>query len=318
MTTVSRPVVASVSGPDANIDHVLWRTLFDDAGGIVLADGSASGLDINHSGDLRLTLSAVDDTATVGVGYYRYRGFELHVSPAHGLTLAAVTGSAKTYLIGVMYNPANESTDDGPLSLYAALDTAVTIPSGGSFRKVWGVTRQPSQVLSLAAKADYRQYVGPQLWAPPGVRPSDAALGTRLHDGVNDWLRVRNAAATGGEWKCLTLPDWDDLSLTGSVVTGAGLTPRIGVAGGRVWIEGQVKRSVVGANFVPDSDVTLFTLPDELCPARLVEMTLLTSFSGASTSARLQINTNGVVILNCADSTPWVQLDGCSWFPKAA
>jgi hypothetical protein len=221
MTTASYPLSST------NFPSSQWRSVF------VASDGSAST-------SLDLTLSSVSDAATVGLGKVWYRGYVLEATVAHALTLAAVTGSAKTYSVGVMFDPANEATN--PLALYSALKTAITIPSGGSFHTLWEVTRQPSQTLNLATVADFRTYLGPRLWVPGANLPTDAALGTVAYDGANEWIRVRNSAKTGAQWNSVSNPAWTPITVSATWTPGS-TAPAARVVGGRLEFSGSATKA---------------------------------------------------------------------------
>ena len=202
MTTTSHPIV------DVNVDHAQWRGLFSDvADGIVGADGSSSS-------DLRLTLSSTDNTATIGLGRLRYRGFELEVTAAHALTLPAATSSPITYTLGVVYDPAKESDALGPLALAAS----ATVPAGGSFMTLYQVTRQVGQVLSAATVAEFRTFCGPSLVVLPGAtKPvTGVPVGAHLWDGADLWVMTHNAGRTGKQWSNITNPAWTTITLAAS------------------------------------------------------------------------------------------------------
>lgn len=136
MTTLSYPVTGD------NLTHAQWSKI----------------LRRQHQGvdsGMTLTLSAVSDDATIATGRCSFMGFELDVTVAHVLTLAAV-GTATTYVIGVLYDPALEDDAAGPLALTSGVKGSISIPSGGALWPLYEVTRQPSQTLNLAATKSYR------------------------------------------------------------------------------------------------------------------------------------------------------------------
>jgi hypothetical protein len=146
---------------------------------------------------MSLSLSSTSNDATISTGRCNFVGFELEVTTAHVLTLPAVT-SATTYVIGVLYSPANEDLDpDGPLSIVSGVKGAVSVPSGGAFWPLWEVTRQPSQTLNLATVVSYRVFRYSLLYAANGVTDPDPAFaqGGQLlvrRDGIK--------VLDGGQW----------------------------------------------------------------------------------------------------------------------
>jgi hypothetical protein len=200
------------------------------------------GVDVSMS----LSLSSTSNDATVSTGRCNFMGYELEVSDPHVITLAAVT-SAKTYVIGVMYDPANEGLDPGgPLAIASFTKGAIAIPAGGAWWPIWEVTRQPSQTLNLATVKLYRVARASLLYADTGVSDPDPAYaqGTQLivrpsgfkllhggqfvdvkddpgdrTDGITtpaDW------SAAGTTWRVLN--GMVDLDLRGKLLTGSGQT----------------------------------------------------------------------------------------------
>jgi hypothetical protein len=206
MTTISRPVIydevaigaGDITADDTNITGDQWSRLWVRDGGV-------------DSG-MALTLSAVSDTATVSTGVGVWRGFILTVSAAHNLTLPAVT-SAKTYSVGVLFDPANYSTDAGPLSLAVFDKATITIPSGGAFWTLWEVDRLPATVLNASVVRTYRHGRGtPVIWVSTLPVPSQYTFG-QVAITTTGAVYVRDAPGGVAAWSQLT----DD---TGEVTTG--------------------------------------------------------------------------------------------------
>lgn len=281
MTATSYPL----SG--ANFSTGQWRDVFGGTDGIIDCDGTSET-------DGRLTLSSVDDTATIAACRVKHRGYILDIDPSESFELAAVT-SATTYAVGAMFDPASEAT--APLALYAADKTAIVIPSSGSYLPLYEVTRQPSQTLNLATVKDLRRFVGPSIVVAKGVLPDDAPVGARLWDGVDEYYRVRNQAGTGAEWASLTKPTWQTLTLPSSVVAD-GTAPAICKVSGVVYFRGAWKKAD-GSKFLQagggDGWYSLGTVPAGYRPSSNVSFSVDHAFDTSAVNARVEVRTDGTV-----------------------
>ncbi|WP_030526602.1 hypothetical protein [Phycicoccus jejuensis] len=214
MTTLSYPINKK------NITTAMWSKLLR---------RQHQGVDVSTI----LTLSSTSNVATVSApSRLNFMGFELEVTEAHDLTLPAVTAGnpAKTYSIGVMYDPALEGRyPEGPLSLEVYTKGSIPIPAGGAWWPIWEVTRRESQTLDLAAQKSYRVARVSTLYADTGVSNPDPAYAQGVQvvfrrDGV--WL------LEGGEWKLIkadtgdrtdgvtTPTDWSAQGTAWSVLNG--------------------------------------------------------------------------------------------------
>lgn len=231
MTTLSYPVNKK------NITSAMWSKL--------LRRGH-QGVDVSFN----LSLSSTSNVATISApSRINFMGFELEVTEAHGVTLASVaSGSpAKTYVVGLMYDPANEGRDPGgPLSVAAFTKGAVTIPDGGAWWPIWEVTRQPSQTLDQASVKSYRVARMSVLYADTGVSDPDPAYaqgvqmivrrtGLKLLE-AGQWKDIKDDtgdridgiatpsdwSASGSVWRVLN--GMIDLDLRGKLLTGSGQT----------------------------------------------------------------------------------------------
>lgn len=157
MTTASYPVTGQ------NITHAMWSDL---------GRRHHQGIDTG----MTMTLSSTTDIATIAVGRASFMGFELEVTDPHALTLPAVA-TTKTYVVGVLYDPADEAATEGPLSLVVGVKGLITVPTGGALWPLYEVTRQPSQTLNLAAVVSYRALRMTTLYEPSaGVELPDKAF----------------------------------------------------------------------------------------------------------------------------------------------
>lgn len=301
MTTDSYPKV------NANFTGGQWRNIFDGAYGIVDATGSAISC-----GDLVRTNAS--DAATIKAGLrYLYRGYVLEVTADHAMTLAAATTTPLTYSIGVMFDPANEATN--PLALYSSLKASITIPSGGSFKTLYEVTRATSQTLDLAAVKDFRQYVAEPILAPALAAadlPADAPLGTVAYTGSENYLRTRNG--TSAVWSNLTNPAFANLTLlSGAGLSSFGTAPASRVRLGQVEVVGGVQKSTPFFG----TATTVAVLPVGQRPGRTWRFATACSYNESDTTARVEVAPDGSISILAstggATDHSWVQLDGISF-----
>lgn len=317
MTTTSFPLSYVEGGPDANISHAQWRQLFSRAPGYYDPDENG----------MNLTLSSTDDTATVSTGKYGFKGFALRVTAAHGLTLAAAVGSAKTYSIGIMYDPAKESDPAGPLYLAAPLKTgiATATPSGGDFETLYEVTRQPSQVLSQAVPIDLRTWAYGAIFRATDATPDPAAYaygqvlvqtnptGTFLLD-----LLVRRGGSDAPYWQSLTAPSWAALSLPSGITATGSTAAQWGRSAGKIELAGLVKRSS-GALFVAGTEYTVSTqFGGAYAPHQPRRFFVDSGFNGSGSGARCFVSSAGVVTVRAPYDTDVISLDGVAWHPKGS
>lgn len=313
MTTTSFPI------KDVNISHTMWRDLF----------GATAGIFDPLNEGLGLTLSAVSDVATVATGKYRFRGFDLKVTVAHGLTLAAAVGSPKTHIIGILYTAADEDAADGPLSLTSYLSGSE--PDIDTFAPLYKVVRQPSQTLNLAAVTDLRQWVLPPIFRQGGALPdpADHGYGQILFQNFPESSSLRDVLVRGGgvgteEWLPLLAPhgagtdDFTDISLTsGLSAFSAGTTPYYTRAGGKFILGGSVKLTS-GASFAVGQTYTVASFSGANAPRRARNLPVTTAYSGSGPAARVSVSTAGIVTFTTAAATSWFSLDGVDWFPKGS
>lgn len=219
---------------------------------------------------MTLSLSSTSNDATISTGRLNFLGFELVVTSAHVVTLAAATGSPVTYVIGVVYDPADENADpDGPLSIASGVKGSITVPSGGVLWPLWEITRQPSQTLNLASVVSYRTARYSLLFAANGVSDPDPAF---AQGGQVLVRRTGLKVLDGGSW--FDVKD-DTGDQSAGVTNGAGWAnngTKWSVLNGVTFLDVIARRS--GAAFTASStgslaDQTILVLPAAARPKRM-------------------------------------------------
>lgn len=179
MTTISYPIEG------VNLDGDQWSKLLR---------RQHQGVDAGMS----LSLSSTSNDATLSTGRANFLGFEIEVTTAHVVTLAASTGSPVTYVIGVLYNPANAGLDpNGPLSIVSGVKGSISIPGGGVLWPLYEVTRYPSTTLNLSDVTSFRVFRASLLYTATGVTPPDPAYAQGAQVLVT---RTGLKVADGGVW----------------------------------------------------------------------------------------------------------------------
>ena len=224
MTTTSYPITGE------NVTHAMWSKLEQR----------------HHQGvDSGMTLSLSSTEATVAVGRCSFMGFALEVTVAEAFTLAAVV-STTVYVVGVLYDPADEAEAYGPLTLVSGIKGAITVPGGGALWPLYEVTRQPAQALTLATVKSYRVTRASLLFKGSGVSDPDPAFAVGPQvvvsaDGVKalvsgSWVDLKSDtgdrtdgittpsdwSAAGTTWRILD--GWADIDIYGLLLTGSGQT----------------------------------------------------------------------------------------------
>ncbi len=144
MTTVSRPVVydKDVHTPTdtyTNLTGDMWADVMR-----TLSTGRASGMAVSV---------ADNNTATVAVGWGLWGGFKLDVNPAEVLSVPPIAagGAAKTYSLGVLFDPAKLRDQAGPLSLKVFDKTAIDTSGGKRFWTLREYDRKAGVALTATA-----------------------------------------------------------------------------------------------------------------------------------------------------------------------
>lgn len=192
MTTLSKPVIydaaaiaaLTIDADDTNINGAQWSRLLRFAG---------TGVNSGYV----LTLSAVADTATLSTGWGIWNGYTCEITVTHTISLPAVV-SAKTYSIGIIYDPANLSVPEGPLEIAVFDKAAITIPSGGLFFTLYEIDRLPSTVLTASTTRNMRVVPAASIVVPAsGVFPPAAQYtsGTIAVTTKGTYLRLGTAGS---------------------------------------------------------------------------------------------------------------------------
>lgn len=306
MTAISWPV------KDAPIVHALWREEFAGQDGITDDTGGDA---------FKLTLPGSGDVATIAAGgKYRLRGFVLQVTVAHNVTLPAVSsGPAKTYDIGLKYDPSLEAAAAGPIAIFAA-ETGTYSPSGGTaYVVLHKVTRSAAQVLSAAAVADLRTWAAATYYGAAGSHVLSYPVGARLilPSGV-ELLRVPQVSGgvvVGTQWRSTSNPAWTSLTLASGMRLYTG-QPQYARIGNELVLRGSVERSN-GADLAAGGvTVVLGTLPAGLRPDATVRCAAATSIAGASIGGRLTIDAGSgdVQFAPIESGCKWTDLGGLRFF----
>lgn len=305
MTTVSWPV------REQPITHELWREEF----------AGADGITDDLAGDaFRLTLPSSGDSATIlGSGKYRLRGYILQVTADHTVTIpAVVSGAARTYAVGIKYDPALEAAASGPLTIFS-LQKGTFAPSGGTaYSTLWEVTRSAGQVLSAASLLDARSWAASSHYGGSGAHAGIYPVGARLvlSSGL-ELLRVPDVVSgvvVGTRWRSLSSPVWSPLPLS-SFLTTYQDTPSYARLGSEVIVRGSVQRSLSQPIASAGTTAVIGTLPSGYRPAILQRFPAAVSFAGSSVSGRLTVGTSGEIQFSPShDGATWTTLDSIRFF----
>jgi hypothetical protein len=229
MTQVSAPVVGE------QFTDTSWRDLFGDEPGVVGdLDGSA----------YKITLAPDSDVAQIGSSTQnstsRVAGFshKIPIAASEGVTIPAASGSARTDLIVVRYNP-DQADPSARVRLARIAGTSAGLPAydasppGMEDLPLWAVTRQPGQALSQATLLDLRVRIGPALLIPVGAPlPLSSPLGTRVRQGRIEYQRVLDQSSLA-VWAPFagSEPTLTSLPINGGWLTVNGHTPRCYLTG---------------------------------------------------------------------------------------
>ena len=278
-----------------NLSDVDWRDSFGDEAGVLGdLDGTA----------YKLTLPTNSDDVTIGSATQRsmarVAGF-IHRIPAgetESLTIPAASGSARTDIIALRYDPAFTGAP-GPVRLARIAGTSVERPTydaaapGIEDLPLWQITRQPGQALSQAVVKPLFPRLAPSL----GV-PADAPLPL---SSPLDTVAKRSSEVFRRELGAGGVPVW--VNQSPAVPTPVNLALASGFQdwgfGYRslcYWRDGATVH-VVGAvrllsNMSPATTRVIATLPTGFRPTGTVQS------SGMTTYARTEVLNNGQLRFN--------------------
>ena len=314
MTQTSYPITYSTDpgAPASDIDHNMWRDLFAPLGdGIVESYGTATT-------DGRLTVPSTGNTVTMGPCKIRFRGYELKVTDTgdggQALAVPEATSSMLPYSIGVLYNPANQSVVDGPLTLVCQVGSP-TIPSGGAYLELHQLDR-PLGTLAVAVYRDRRRVVASTQYVGDNFPPTGYTfpVGTSIRRGRERWVSVPwplgSASPTGVALIAENATPAELVTVRPGYAV-EGQSPRAQIMGNRCYLEGRIKRST-GAAFNAGQTDNIASVPP---PAETVLVAGACQADADSITVRYEITLTGQVnvYVPAAISATWIGLDGISY-----
>lgn len=300
--------MAQSSGPisqgtdaERQFTDVMWRDLFGDEPGVVGdISGAAYQLTLPTNSDVAQIGSATQDSVA------RLAGFA-HRIPAgqpESITIPAASGTAQTSIVALRYDPAYTGAP-GPVRLIRIAGTSASLPAydssppGVEDLPLWAVTRQPNQALSQATVLRIFPRLAPVLDVPVGAAlPLSSPLGTRLHQGANQYVRQLGGAGapTWVNVTPATAPANPDTTPAALTLTTAFQHWGFGYRNLCYWRTGSsvhVVGSVRLLTAMPASTTRVIaTLPAGFRPAGQVDS------SGITTYARTEVLTNGQIRFN--------------------
>lgn len=193
--------MAQSSGPIAQgttaerqFSDVLWRDLFGQEPG-VLSDmnGSSYALTLPTSGDVVSVGSTSQNSIAQVAGFVH----KIPQGSPESITIPAASGSARTDIIALRYDPAYTGSP-GPVRLFRIAGSGSSLPAydatpgGIEELPLWSITRSPSQALSAATVQRMYPRLAPTIDLPPGAPlPTNSPLGTRVYQGATaGWRRA--------------------------------------------------------------------------------------------------------------------------------
>lgn len=294
--------ISQGSDSERQFTDVMWRDRFGDEPGVIGdLDGSAYRVTLSTNSDVvQIGSSTQVSTATVAGFVHR-----IPEDQPEGITIPAATGSARTDIIALRYDPAFTGLP-GPVRLTRIPGTATGLPGydsappGIEDLPLWSITRQPGQALSQALVRRLFPRLAPSLEIDPGAPlPASSPLGTTLRQGSRKYVRALGTAGVP-EWRpdggqlpsielCTMAAGWSAASgqAPGAYVDSSGLVHLVGVA-------------VNGAGYNPNDGSTtrtVLTLPTSMWPEIPVPVLMHTSPAGRGRIVMGDIGTDGVLRL---------------------
>lgn len=196
--------MAQTSGPisqgttaERQFTDVQWRDLFGDEPG-VLADLNGTSY--------ALTLPTTTDIVSVGsasqVSIARVAGF-VHRIPAAStepITIPAASGSARTDIIALRYDPAYTGAP-GPVRLFRVAGSGTALPTydssspGVEDLPLWSIQRSPGQTLAQATVKRMFPRLAPSLEVATGSPlPLSSPIGTIVRQGTATFRRALDSS----------------------------------------------------------------------------------------------------------------------------
>ena len=294
----------------------MWQWVTKGVGNGIIDLGDSSywlrNLD-NATNTARLVVGSRGTANAIVEGFYHQLSEDMTISlpmPSSGTT---------TYYVCLTYDPRNESSQAGPISVQVYSGTPPV-----SFNRVhvvlWTVRRQANQLLTDAVTERFRPRVAPVIYVWEESHKPDPAQqlwGSLCVVGKTGSLyRSADESESGGSSGVRAWVPMSDVALRGDTdfYVYAGHGARIGSTriGQMVVLEGRVVRA--GGSMFDASTETgylLHVLPPEHRPKS--ERRFLTSGQGFTNNRRVtvHITSAGEVRAYPVQSTPWIGVDGC-------
>ena len=309
---------------DQAMSASMWQWVTKGVGSGVLDLGDASYWlrDLNNSNQTAYITAGRAGTANAIVA-----GFYHQLSDDMQITLPMPSSGSTTYYVCLTFDPREESSPNGPVSLQVYSGTPPT-----SFARVhvvlWTVRRSANQLLTDATIRRVRQRVAPTIYVHGEDEIPDyrsVLWGTICFVGQSGSVyRARprdeddEGAQDEGGWASLTDPPWVDRADT-SVYRWPGFGYRRAYqrVGGKVHLRGTVERTG-STGFLPGNAYHLMTLPAALVPARTQYFIVAGSSESNPKHGRLVVygqehgvaSWRGTVRVWPKETASWFSLDG--------
>lgn len=304
-------------GYEGSVDEVAWAKL---APALGVDCAVITGLDAS-------IVSTTDRTVRLTAG--SAVGWGVHdTSDATADIQCPVIGSGIRWDTIVIRRTWADETNPGFTSLVAVQGTSAKAIAAGVQNQPGIIADHPLFLVRLTGGQslvqeifDVRVWAGSPLWRAQSTIP--AAAGFRHGQvlvqnvgGAPDVL-VRQGIAGTETWTRLLGPKWVNMTLATGMTAFNAYIPRYTLSGGKVHIEGIVKRTSGGA-FTAGSWL-LTTLPIALAPDRPVVALGTRVMESGSIDARVTIDVDGTINLESSLPTATtIRFDNISFFPKGS
>lgn len=192
-----------------NFSDLDWRDSFGAEAGVTGdLDGSSYKVTLAPDSDVAQIGSATQKSTAQVAGF----GHRIPAGQPENITVPAATGSARTDIIALRYDPAFTGTP-GPVRLALVTGTSTGLPvyddapPGIEDLPLYSVTRQPGQALSQATVRQLFPRIGLPLVVPVGAPlPLSSPLGTRVRQGTTEFMREQDGSGVP-VWQSATTSD---------------------------------------------------------------------------------------------------------------
>ena len=309
---------------DQAMSSSMWQWVTKGVGSGVLDLGDASYWlrDLNNSNQTAYITAGRTGTANAIVA-----GFYHQLSDDKQITLPMPSSGSTTYYVCLTFDPREESSTNGPVSLQVYSGTPPT-----SFARVhvvlWTVRRSANQLLTDATIRRVRQRVAPTIYVHGEDEIPDhhsVLWGTICFVGqTGSVYRARprdeddEGAQDEGGWASLTDPGWETFGDTPTYqYPGHGYRAAIQRVGKKRFLRGRIERTN-GAALSPNSGGYRVVVPlaEGDRPSREVRFVTAGSNLASPNLAVVNISTSGEVRVHPASTMAWVSLDGVEWYTE--